>query len=60
MLQRVDQFEDESGREIFHSPYYTGEAPPTPRQIFGQIAFVLSVFLYMSAILTLLAHVLAR
>jgi hypothetical protein len=60
MLQRVDRFEDESGREIFRSPYFTDEPPPTPRQIFGQVAFVLFVFLYMSAILTLLAHVLAR
>jgi hypothetical protein len=38
MLQRVDRFEDESGREIFRSPYFTDKPPPTPRQIFGQVA----------------------
>jgi hypothetical protein len=60
MLRRVDRYEDDWDGEIFGRPDHVGEPPPTPRQMFGQIAIILGVFLYMSATLTLLAHLLAR
>jgi hypothetical protein len=44
--------------EIFRADRYVPEPPPTPGEIFGTMAIVLAVIVYMACVITLFASVL--
>ncbi len=41
--------------ELFHSPYYAPEPPPTPSELFGKLAVTLGLFLILAYLLVWLA-----